>query len=114
MRRKDRELNSCNTQASSRANAKPRKWVTLPALWLATAILLVPETAFGAPTWERKTPATAPPGRAGTNLVWDDARGQVVMFGGTGSSGVPLGDTWVWDGSTWTEKTPLVSPPRSA
>lgn len=28
---------------------------------------------------------------------------QVVLFGG--GNGADLGDTWVWDGSTWTELT---------
>jgi N-acetylneuraminic acid mutarotase len=35
---------------------------------------------------------------------------KVVLFGGTGATGV-LNDTWEWDGATWTERTPAVSPP---
>jgi hypothetical protein len=34
----------------------------------------------------------------------------VVLFGGTARHG-PLGDTWTWDGSTWTKQAPATSPP---
>jgi uncharacterized protein (TIGR03437 family) len=42
-------------------------------------------------------------------MVYDAARGQVVLFGGT--SGVNmLNDTWTWDGSNWTQKSPQNRP----
>lgn len=47
-------------------------------------------------------------------MAYDAARGQVVLFGGlTFLSGAftSLGDTWVWDGSKWTQKFPQTSPP---
>src|SRR5207249_2022981 len=34
----------------------------------------------------------------------------VVLFGGTARHGA-LGDTWTWDGSTWTKQAPKTSPP---
>jgi len=42
-------------------------------------------------------------------MAYDSARGRVVLFGGGGNSYL-LGDTWEWDGSSWTERTPSVSP----
>ena len=39
-----------------------------------------------------------------------DGAGNVVLFGGMNGQDA-LGDTWVWDGSTWTEKKPDHSPP---
>ena len=45
-------------------------------------------------------------------MAYDFARGQVVMFGGSGVQSVgSLNDTWVWDGSNWIQKFPQKSPP---
>jgi hypothetical protein len=38
--------------------------------------------------------------------------GEIVMFGGYGFEGY-LGDTWTWDGETWIEEHPAVSPSPS-
>jgi hypothetical protein len=48
-------------------------------------------------------------------MVYDAARRQVLLFGGCGG-GSPclLGDTWTWDGMTWTEQHPATSPPARA
>jgi hypothetical protein len=42
-------------------------------------------------------------------MAYDAARGEVVLFGGW--DGTLLGDTWTWDGTTWTEEHPAISPP---
>jgi hypothetical protein len=66
-------------------------------------------------TWTQKFPATSPPARiSGTNtIVYDSVRSEVVLFGGaTGST--ELNDTWVWDGTNWTQKFPTSSPPPRA
>jgi hypothetical protein len=42
-------------------------------------------------------------------MAYDAARDQVVLFGGFNGS-TDLGDTWVWNGKTWTRKMPLTSP----
>jgi hypothetical protein len=42
--------------------------------------------------------------RAGQAMVYDAARGQVVMFGGENTyQGILYGDTWTWDGTAWTQ-----------
>ncbi len=54
--------------------------------------------------WEQKQPAVSPPARYGHCMVYDSARGVVVLFGGQASgaqTGPCFGDTWEWDGSTW-------------
>jgi cysteine-rich repeat protein len=67
-------------------------------------------------TWTQVTPATSPSGRTAP-LAYDAARKQVVMFGGTPdltpNSGnvVPLDETWLWDGATWTQAFPAHKPP---
>jgi hypothetical protein len=44
-------------------------------------------------------------------LVFDEARGVSVLFGGSGSGGTgSLGDTWTFDGSDWTQLSPATSP----
>jgi len=61
--------------------------------------------------WIERFPATIPPGRSGHGMAWDAVRGRIVMFGGVGQGGTALlGDTWEWDGTDWTQRTPPVSP----
>jgi hypothetical protein len=67
-------------------------------------------------TWTRRAPAASPPGRFGHVMAYDDARQRVVLFGGSRRNMVQLvrlTDTWEWDGTTWTERTPAASPPVS-
>jgi hypothetical protein len=63
-------------------------------------------------TWTQQTPTTSPSARAGHALAHDSARGRVVLFAGNnGTFGANLADTWEWDGTTWTQRTPVVQPP---
>ncbi len=62
-----------------------------------------------ATTWTEQSPATSPSARYGASMAYDPATGDVVLFGGEGSSAF-LDDTWTWDGSTWTERSPATSP----
>jgi N-acetylneuraminic acid mutarotase len=64
--------------------------------------------AWDGATWKRLTPPSSPPARS--KHVMATLGDKVVLFGGTGATGV-LNDTWEWDGATWTERTPAVSPP---
>ena len=41
-------------------------------------------------------------------MAYDAATGNVVLFGGY--DGNAYGDTWTWDGSTWTQQAPATSP----
>ena len=54
---------------------------------------------------------TTPPAREGMGMAYDAARSEVVLFGGIDSTGTTLGDTWTWDGNTWTHRHPAKSPP---
>ncbi|MCA1650359.1 MAG: hypothetical protein LC753_08785 [Acidobacteria bacterium] len=71
-------------------------------------------------TWVNLNPTTSPPPRVGFSLAYDANNNTVVLFGGLGRDpvfgfGIPLGDTWVFDGTNWKEMTPLLSPaPRYA
>jgi cysteine-rich repeat protein len=68
--------------------------------------------------WTKLAPSTLPPGRSNFGFAYDAARDRVVLFGGkrafdpdTESPTAPLADTWEWDGVTWTQLSPPVSPP---
>jgi uncharacterized protein (TIGR03437 family) len=83
---------------------------TLSILTLVYAPVLAAQTA---PNWTQQSPDTSPIRRFAHNMVYDSAQGQVVLFGGTGYSGgfINFNDTWVWDGSNWTQESPQNSPP---
>jgi N-acetylneuraminic acid mutarotase len=64
-------------------------------------------------TWTELTPASPPSARYGSSMVVDASSGQIILFGGNGSSGL-LNDTWAFDtrdnANTWTNLNPSVSP----
>jgi hypothetical protein len=65
-------------------------------------------------TWTKQQPAAAPSPRTGAAMVYDAATGQLLLFGGSShpfSGGGYLGDTWTWDGTTWTQLHPAAAPP---
>jgi hypothetical protein len=45
-------------------------------------------------------PTNAPEGRSGARMVFDRARGQMLLFGGMTDEGTS-NDLWSWDGTTW-------------
>lgn len=71
----------------------------------AAAQSLVP-----AATWTQQSPASSPAARQGAMMAYDAAHGQVVLFGGLSTSGKPMNDTWIWNGSNWTQRSPANSP----
>lgn len=75
-----------------------------PGTWLYT-----PATN----TWRECPLDRQPPPRANSQLVYDPASKKVILFGGD-QLDQTVADTWVFDGSQWTQKTPAVSPsPRA-
>ena len=66
--------------------------------------------------WTVKATAHNPGTQSGHAMVYDAARGQVVLFGGfdaSTSSGLS-NSTWVWNGTDWTQRHPQTSPnPRA-
>jgi hypothetical protein len=43
-------------------------------------------------------------------MAYEPATSQLVLFGGAQTTGI-AGDTWTWDGATWTQQSPATSPP---
>jgi hypothetical protein len=61
--------------------------------------------------WLHVLPSISPPGRQAHAMVYDEIHQQVVLFGGISSSpNTYPNDTWVWNGVSWTQESPTVSP----
>jgi len=55
-------------------------------------------------------PPVGPPARWLHVMAYDSHRKRLVMFGGIDSNSNVLGDTWEWDGTTWTQNTATPAP----
>jgi hypothetical protein len=62
--------------------------------------------------WTEQAPATSPSARSEAVMAYDAATKTAVLFGGSANvyGGSLLGDTWTWNGTTWTEQHPATSP----
>jgi hypothetical protein len=66
--------------------------------WDGTTWSQVDDVGF--PGCTTSCPAS-PSGRDSASMAYDPSSGQLVLFGGEDASG-NLGDTWTWNGATWT------------
>jgi hypothetical protein len=74
--------------------------------------------AWNGSDWLALQPSVSPPSRDSAAFAYDPATGQIVMFGGIEQVFHPNGfairnDTWTWNGTTWTQQHPAVSPPAT-
>lgn len=64
--------------------------------------------------WKPTTPVNAPSPRWGATAVWDDVENVVIVWGGSGPGGTPLGDGGIYNiaADTWTSipADPMVGP----
>ena len=63
--------------------------------------------------WLAPAPAVHPAARMYHAMTYDAARGVTLLFGGVGDGPggfAVFGDTWTWDGDTWTKLSPASSP----
>ena len=72
---------------------------------------------FDGTTWTQLAPPTAPAARVGASMVFDQALGRIVLFGGastnpdaTSASPAVFDDTWSFDGTTWQQLHPTTVP----
>jgi hypothetical protein len=64
-------------------------------------------------TWTRQHPTTTPTPRSSASMAYGAATSTVMLFGGYRDIGAgALGDTWTWDGTTWTQQRPATHPHR--
>ena len=68
--------------------------------------------------WILRYPSRRPPARSEHAMAYDPVNRRTVLFGGSNSPrydsdtpGELLDDTWVWDGTSWTQLFPETSPP---
>lgn len=69
--------------------------------------------AWDGGTWRQAANGPAPPPRRFAAMAYDPIRDRIVLFGGDGGGSQPLnplGDTWEWDGSRWTGRSPPGAP----
>jgi len=84
------------------------------------AVLAVPfsfqlSVRLSAQNWAELFPSSSPPGVVGHGMAYDIANDRTVMFGGLAQN--PFGridDTWLFDGTEWTQAVPVNSPPARA
>ncbi len=106
---------------------RQRRWFTLTELtylsilvgWafftMVIAVDLAANPASGtAATWETRVVSSPPAARGAHAMAFDEARGQIVMFGGFAGGSQYLNDTWIWDGNTWQQKAPSIAPSARA
>jgi IgGFc binding protein/HYR domain len=74
-------------------------------------ITVAPASCCQGKLWGPKD-VNSPGGRFGHAMAYDSARGRVVLFGGNSPAGL-LGDTWEWDGASWTLMTTSGPPARA-
>ncbi len=65
---------------------------------------------FSSGSWTLHSPVNSPSTRDGVGMAYDASTQTVVLFGGS-SSGNDMNDTWIWDGTNWTQANPSTVPP---
>ncbi len=60
--------------------------------------------------WTQLHPATSPTARDLSSMVYDQARGRFVLFGGRTANYAFLNDTWEFNGTDWIQLLPANSP----
>jgi len=67
---------------------------------------------FDGSNWQQVFPTASPSARAFYGMAFDERRGQVVMYGlQTGSVALGGNQTWLYNGTTWTQGAPTTVPP---
>lgn len=64
-------------------------------------------------SWRQRFPALSPTPRERSRLTFDEARGRIVLFGGSDGAST-FNDTWEWNGDDWIARLPTTSPPGSS
>lgn len=87
-----------------------RTWVFGGATNGSLSAVVADLKTYDGGTWKRHT-ASGPSARYAAQLAYDRKRDRLVVFGGKPGSSAALQDTWLFDGTTWTNPTPATIPP---
>jgi galactose oxidase-like protein len=83
--------------------------------WFSTCTPSNATWAFQNNSWTQLTTNVSPPARFYSSLVWDDASGNLLLFGGNGTASTGfLNDTWSFAHGQWKQLAPASSPPARA
>jgi hypothetical protein len=64
-------------------------------------------------SWKQVNSTTGPAGHFRSGFAYDPRNGTIVLFGGSCSGGFCyFDDTWLWNGTAWTQLHPVTSPPK--
>jgi hypothetical protein len=85
--------------------------VALAALLVAALVLSREAGRQHAVPASSPGPVVTPAARDGAAVVYDDARGQLVMFGGKIPGSAVTDETWTRDGTRWSLASPRTAPP---
>lgn len=66
---------------------------------------------FNGTTWLTVTTSQQPEAVYGAAMVYDQARGHSLLFGGSNAADEALAQTWSYDGLNWSQQTPANAPP---
>jgi len=83
----------------------------IPTLALLTLFFAGVAEAQTTGNWTRQFPQNYPVPRFDFAMAYDSVHRQVVLFGGAYDGFTGIDDTWVWDGSDWTQKDTPIRPP---
>jgi hypothetical protein len=56
-------------------------------------------------TWTNVSPGSSPSARDGQAMAYDAAHNWTVLFGGSDANNAANGETWLWNGSSWSNVT---------
>jgi hypothetical protein len=97
----------------NRGDSHPRRQWALALVATVIAVAIVATLVLG--TRAVRNVPTTPPGpppspRGEAGVAYDEAHGQMVLFGGRTESQNFLDETWAFDGKAWTQMHPAASP----
>jgi len=73
---------------------------------------------YNGTNWAQLSPATSPTPRLWHSMAFNGNDGTIVLFGGCANNTCTpgyLGDTWIWNGTTWSNPAPVGNPtPRQS
>lgn len=81
--------------------------------WDINSVELADTWEWNGTNWTNVTPSgPGPAARFGTSMVYDQARGTCILWGGSNYTlNVDYNDTWEWNGTAWSQITTSVAPP---
>jgi hypothetical protein len=74
-----------------RPGAEGQRGQVMPDLW-----------EYDGNQWIERSVTGGPSPRHSAGVAYDSRRGRTIIYGGIDSTGI-IGDTWAWDGATWTK-----------